>query len=131
MMKVQLLAVIALFCLSCSNDKKTTEASMQASKLKTNILLESTLSKPFSGSNTPVDHTITVIGSSILKGTAVVKVIDTHGEELYCESFSARNLIQPDYKTANSVLQRQHVIEVVEGYFLDSLDTEKYLAASH
>ena len=62
-----------------------------------------------------------ITGESLLKGTAIVKVINTKGTEVYCETFPAIKLIQEEYKTANSALKAQHLREVVEGFFLDEL----------
>ena len=41
------------------------------------------------------------------------------GEEVHCETFPAKQLIQEEYKTANSTLQEQHIREVVDGYFVE------------
>ncbi len=119
-MKYQILfiTITALF-ISCSNDKKATETTKQFSSLKSDILLENSLNKPFNASGVKEEHTLFISGKTILDGTATFKITDTKGEELHCKSFPAKDLIQEDYKTANSTLQEQHLREVVDGYFVD------------
>ncbi len=125
-MKLKFLLALSVLFLSCSNDKKSSEAPKQLTIIKSDILLESTINKPFSSPDKNENITLTVSGKTILDGTATFKVISTNGEEVHCETFPARNLIQSDYKTANSSLQEVHIKEVVEGYFVD--DTIKNLA---
>ncbi len=125
-MKLKFLLVLSVLFISCSNDKKSSEAPKQLTIIKSDILLESTIDKPFSSPNKSENITLTVSGKTILDGTATFKVIDANGGEVHCETFPAKNLIQSDYKTANSSLQEVHIKEVVEGYFVE--DTLKNIA---
>lgn len=119
-MKFQLFTIaFAVFFISCSNDKKTTETVKQVSRLKSDILLQSVVNKPFSRPNADELVSLTLSGTSILEATATFKVIDQEGEEVHCETFPSKELIQPDYRTANSVLQEAHLRDVVQGYFVD------------
>lgn len=119
-MKFKLFTIaISLFFISCSNDKKTTETSRQVSTLKSDILLQSVVNKPFARPNSNDQVSLTVSGQSLLEATAIFKVINEKGEEIYCETFPSKDLIQSDYKTANSVLQEAHLRDVVKGYFAD------------
>lgn len=122
-MKYQMLTIaVASIFISCSNDKKTTESSKQASTIKSQILLESSIKKPSAGNTPEKEITLTVTGKSIISGTAILKVCDTKGNELECDTFPAKNLIQEDYRMANSVLKEAHLKEVIEGYFVENLD---------
>lgn len=119
-MKFKLFTIaIALFFISCSNDKKTTETSKHASTLKSDVLLQSQVIKPFSKPNQNDLVSLTVSGKTILEGIATFKATNLKGEEVHCETFSAKELIQPEYKTANSVLKTAHIRDVVAGYFLE------------
>ncbi len=120
-MKLTLLAAITVLFLSCSNDRKVTEIPQQASKLKSDILIASSADKSFSEPNTKDKMHLMIVGESLLEGTAVIKVTNTKGIEVYCETFPANKLIQEEYKTANSALKAQHLREVVEGFFVDEL----------
>lgn len=117
-----LLFATAVFFISCSNDKKITETSKQQSTLKSDILLSSFAHKPFSRSGKTDDVMLSLSGKTILAATATFKAMNEKGEELHCETFLAIDLIQPEYKTANSVLKEAHIREVVEGFFMDDLD---------
>lgn len=117
-----LLFAIAVFFISCTNDKKTTEILKQVSTLKSDILLESSTIQPFSGASENDFVYLSLSGQNILESTATFKAINEKGEELYCENFSAKELIQPAYKTANSTLQEAHIREVVISFFVDNID---------
>lgn len=121
-MKYQILfiTITALF-ISCSNDKKATETEKHFSSLKSDILLES------NGINTQEYKTLFISGKSLLKGIVTYKVTNNKGEEIHCETFPAKQLIQDDYKSANSTLQEQHLREVVDGYFA----VEQNIAVAH
>jgi len=113
-------SVLAICILSCNtNQKKQNLTNYKPSTLKSDILIETVAEIPFSKSNKIDEVTLTVSGKSVLKGTATFKVRNDIGEEVYCESFPAKKLIQPEYKTANTVLQEVHIKEVVEGYFVE------------
>lgn len=119
-MKFKLLTIaITLFFISCSNDKKATETSRKVSTLKSDILLQSQVVKPFSKPNQNDLVSLSISGETILEGIATFKVINLKGEEVHCETFSAKELIQPEYKTANSALKAAHIRDVVAGYFVD------------
>jgi len=120
-----LVFTMAMFFISCSNDKKTTETPRQESNLKSDVLLESSAIKPFSGANANDLVYLSLSGNTILESTATFKAVNDKGEELYCETFPAKALIQPEYKTANSTLKAVHIREVVEGFFVDELDFQK------
>ncbi|QLG44367.1 hypothetical protein [Costertonia aggregata] len=121
-MKYKMLTIaIATLFISCSNDKKSSELAKQVSTLKSEILLESSIKKSPTSNEPGKDITLTITGKSIISGTAILKVCDEKGRELECDTFPAKNLIQEDYKMANSVLKEAHLKEVVEGYFVDEL----------
>jgi len=115
----------AVFFISCSNDKKTTEIPKQISTLKSDVLIQSSAIKPFSGSGKNDTVYLTLSGKTILKSKATFKAINERGEELYCETFSVNELIQPEYKTANSTIKEVHIREVVQGFFVDDHEIEK------
>jgi len=119
-MKYQILFItIAALFISCSNDKKATETTKQFSSLKSNVLLENSMNKPFNTKFYKEHHTLFISGKNILEGTATLKITNTQGEELSCTSFPAKKLIQQDYKMANSTLQEQHLREVVKNFFTE------------
>ncbi|TMM56189.1 hypothetical protein FEE95_16320 [Maribacter algarum] len=120
-----LLFATAVFFISCSNDKKMTEIPKQVSILKSDVLLQSSAIKPFSGMHHSDLAYLTLSGKTILESTATIKVVNADGAELYCETFPAKELIQTEYKTANSTLQAVHIREVVDGFFIDELDYQK------
>lgn len=120
-----LLFATTVFFISCSNDKKTTEIPKQVSTLKSDVLVQSSTIKPFSGANQNDFVYLTLSGKTILKSTATFKALNTEGEELYCETFPATALIQPEYKTANSTLKEVHIREVVNGFFVDKIDFQE------
>ncbi|RKR07817.1 hypothetical protein CLV91_3001 [Maribacter vaceletii] len=121
-MKYQILfiTITALF-ISCSNDKKATETAKQFSSLKSDILLENSMNKPFNTNNNE-EHTLFISGKNILEGTATLKVTNKKGEELSCTSFPAKKLIHQEYKMANSTLQEQHLREVVKTFFTEDIN---------
>lgn len=114
-----LLFATAVFFISCSNDKKTTELNRQVSSLKSDILMQSVANRPFSRPDSDEELSLTLSGQSLLEATATFKVVNEKGDEVHCETFPSRALIQSDYRTANSVLQEAHIRDVVRGYFLD------------
>ncbi|WP_298488702.1 hypothetical protein [uncultured Maribacter sp.] len=117
-MKYQILFItITSLFISCSNDKKATETTKQFSSLKSNILLENSMNKPFNAKLHKEHHTLFISGKNILEGTATLKVTNTKGEELSCASFPAKKLIHQEYKMANSTLQEQHLRDVVKTFF--------------
>jgi hypothetical protein len=119
-MKLQLFTMaVALFFISCSNDKKATETSRQVSTLKSDILLQCVAKKPFARPTSNNLVSLTISGQSLLEATTTFKVTNEKGEEIHCETFPARDLLQPEYKTANSVLQEAHLRDVVKGYFVE------------
>lgn len=120
-----LLFATTVFFISCSNHKKATEIPRQESNLKSDVLLESSAIKPFSGRNANDLVSLFLSGNTILESTATFKAVNENGEELHCETFPAIELIQPEYKTANSTLKAVHIREVVEGFFVDELDFQK------
>lgn len=120
-----LLFATAVCCISCSNDKKITEIPRQESKLKSDVLLQNSAIRPFSGANKNDLVYLTLSGKTILESMATFKAVNKNGEELYCETFLAKELIQPEYKTANSTLKSVHIREVVDGFFVDDLDFQK------
>ena len=115
----------AVFFISCSNDKKTTEIPRQESKLKSDVLLQSSALKPFSNPSQNDLIYLTLSGKTILESKATFQVVNGNGNEVYCETFSAQELIQPEYKTANTTLKEVHIREVVDGFFVDDLDFKK------
>jgi len=123
-LKVITLAIVVFF-ISCSNDKNTIEIPRQESTLKSNILLESSAIKPFSRAGKKDFVYLTLTGKTILESTATFKATNENGEELHCETFSAKELIQPEYKTANSSLKAEHIRYVVDGFFVDDLDFQQ------
>jgi len=120
-----LLFTIIVFFISCSNDKKITETLRQESKLKSDILLQSSALKPFSIPGTNDFAYLTLSGKTILESKATFQVVNGKGKEVYCTTFSAQELIQPEYKTANSALKEAHIREVVDGFFVDDFDFQK------
>ena len=120
-LKIYIVA-ITLLCIACSNDKKSSEPSKQISTLRSDILLENTTSKPFSRPDKNDLVSLTISGKTILQGMATFKAVDENGAELYCETFPSKDLIQPEYQTANSTLQEAHIREVVEGFFIGEED---------
>lgn len=122
-MKFKILIALSILFLSCNNEKST-EITKQTVTLKSNILLQTTIIKPYSSLIKDANFTLTIQGKSLLNGLAILKVINANGEELTCDSFPAKELIQKEYKTANSALKEVHLREVVEGYFAE--DSQHY-----
>ncbi len=120
-----LLFATVVFFISCSNDKKTTEVPKQASTLKSDILIQSSAVKPFSGSGKKDIVYLTLSGKTILKSTATFKAVNENGEELHCETFPTVELIQPEYKTANRTIKEVHVRDIVKGFFVGDQEIEK------
>lgn len=116
------IVAITLLCIACSNDKKSSEPSKKISTLRSDILLETTTCKPFSRPDKNDLVSLTISGKTILQGMATFKAVDENGAELYCETFPSKDLIQPEYQTANSTLQEAHIREVVEGFFIGEED---------
>lgn len=122
-MKLRLFTLaIALFCISCSNDKKSTESQKQIAKIKSDIILESSAYQSFSNPNRKDFVYLTISGETILQGTATLKAVDDNGDEIHCMTFPSKDLIQPEYRTANSTLKEAHIREVVNGFFVRNSD---------
>ncbi|WP_157491803.1 hypothetical protein [Maribacter thermophilus] len=115
-----IIAAIITTCISCNNSTLPSKTHLQVSTLKTNILLENATKKPFSRPQKNDNVSLIITGKSILRGTAIFKVTDPEGNEIHCESFPAKNLIEPEYKIANSTLQEAHIRDVVKNYFADN-----------
>ncbi|MDO6490438.1 MULTISPECIES: hypothetical protein [unclassified Cellulophaga] len=113
---VSVLATAALF-LSCSNDKKTTEQGLANTQIKSDIIIENTKIRTGISAADEERSFIIVTGKSLLNGTATVKTTNLKGEEIHCESFPAKQLIDQEYKTANSTLKESHIMENVQNYF--------------
>ncbi len=121
-MKFKLFTIaITIILASCSNNGKSPEIPMQISSLKSDMLMQSVVDKPFSRPNLTEKLSLTLTGASLLEATATFKVIDENGMEIHCETFPSKELIQPEYRTANSVLQEAHIRDVVKGYFVDEI----------
>lgn len=120
-----LLFATTVFFISCDTDTKTIEIQKQVSTLKSDVLLQSSAIKSFSGTDENDFVYLTLSGKTILESTATFKATNEKGEELHCESFSVKELIQPEYKTANATLKETHIREVVDGFFIDNLDFQK------
>ncbi len=114
-----LLFATAVFFISCSNDKKTAEVSRQVSALRSDMLMQSVVNQPFARPSSNDLVSLTISGPSLLKATATFKVVNEKGEEIHCETFPSKDLIQADYRTANSVLQEAHLRDVVKGFFVE------------
>lgn len=122
-MKLRLFTLaIALFCISCSNDKKSTESQKQIAKIKSDIILESSAYQAFSNPNRKDFVYLTISGETILQSTATLKAVDDKGDEIHCMTFPSKDLIQPEYRTANSTLKEAHIREVVNGFFIRNSD---------
>lgn len=119
-----LLLATAVFFIACSTDKKTTEVKKQPSTLKSTVLVESSAIKPFSGVDKKDIVSLTLTGKTILKSTAIFKAVNEKGEELHCETFPVIELIQPEYKTANTTIKEVHVRDVVKGFFVGDQEIE-------
>ncbi|WP_405247327.1 hypothetical protein [Cellulophaga sp. Asnod2-G02] len=117
-----LIALTTLF-ISCSNDKKTTETSKQASIIKSDLLLTNSAVKSFSGQNNTDTLTILINGKSLLQSTATIKVTNNKGEELLCDTLATTRLLNPEYRTANSALKDAQIRETVSNLFT----TDEYL----
>ena len=113
---------IALFCISCSNDKKSSEAAKQIANIKSDILLESSAYQAFSHPDRKDFVYLTISGETILESMATLKAISHKGEELHCVTFPSKDLIQPEYRSANSTLKEAHIREVVNGFFVRNSD---------
>lgn len=116
---------IACILIACTTDNQAKEIPKQVSTLKSDILLESSAIRPFSGVGEKDCVYLSLSGKTILESIATFKATNAKGEELHCETFAAKALIQPEYKTANSSLQEAHIREVVDGFFVDDLDFQK------
>ncbi|MEP3207688.1 MAG: hypothetical protein ABJN95_00775 [Maribacter sp.] len=116
---------IGTLIMACNNEVKATKTNLQVSTLKSDVLLQSTAFKPFSRINKKDFVYLSLSGKTILESVATFKVTNEKGEELHCETFTAKELIQPEYKTANSSLKETHIREVVAGFFVDDLDFQK------
>lgn len=114
--KIILLALATLF-LSCSNDKKATETSKQVAKIKSDLLLTKTVTKPFSNPTAEDTLTVLVNGKSLLESTTTLKITNEKGEEILCDTVSTILLLNPDYRTANSALKEVQLRETIQSFF--------------
>ena len=124
-MKLKYLKVFVYLILgvimSCTNDKKQTEAPKQNVSVKSDILMEKSSIQKNEG-ETYEEHTLTLSGKDLLSATATLKITDQKGEEISCVSYPAKKLIHQEYSTANSALKNAHIKDVVENYFEDEVD---------
>ena len=113
--------IISCFALSCTNaHKQQNVKAFKESTLKSDILIQTHASISFSKPDKIDEVSLTISGNTILNGMATFKVLNDSGQEIHCETFPVKKLIQPEYRTANRVLQELHIKEVVEGYFVNS-----------
>lgn len=117
-MKLKLFTIaIVLFSISCSNDKKSADTPRQKANINSDILLESSAYQSFSNPDRKDFVYLTISGETILESTAILKAINDQGVEIHCVTFPSKDLIQPEYRTANSTLKEAHIREVVNGFF--------------
>jgi len=122
-MKLKLFTLaISLLSISCSNDKKPTEAPKQITNIKSDILLESSAYQSFSNPDRKDFVYLTISGETILESTATLKAVRDNGDEIHCVTFPSKDLIQQEYRTADSTLKEAHIREVVDGFFVRSSD---------
>ncbi len=117
MKKLFISAIITILFISCDGSIQKPQVADLNSKIKSNIIYENTKVRTGINPNDEEKSFIMIIGKTLLEGTAIIKTTNTKGEEIHCESFPAKNLIQKDYKTANSTLKESHLREVVQNYF--------------
>ena len=131
-MKNKLIPLLILFYLVACDQKQTSNVlTYHESKLKSDVLAKSTAKLYFSNPTELEEATLSILGDHLLRGIAVYKVVDSNGEEVYCENFPATQLIQPEYKTANATLKEYHLRAVVEGYFVNNIHKEQDLTTSY
>lgn len=119
-MKFTLITMVVVLCIfSCRVDKNTMKTLGQVSTLKSDVLIQIAAYKPFSRPERYDGVSLTISGKSIVEGIATFKVVNDKGEELHCETFPSKELMQPEYRTANAVLQEAHIRDVVEGFFMN------------
>jgi len=99
-------------------------------KLKSDVLAQSTPKLYFSNPTQLEEVTLSIIRNHLLRGTAVYKLVNSTGEEVYSENFPATQLIQPEYKTVNITLKEHHLRAVVEGYIVNNLHKKQDITAS-
>lgn len=114
--KLVLIAITAFF-ISCSNDKKTTEVSKQVVKIKSDILLTNSITKPFSSTSSNDTLTLLVTGTSLLKSNTVLKITNSNGDEISCDTIATLALLNPDYRSANSSLKEAQIRETITTFF--------------
>lgn len=114
--KIILIALTTLF-ISCSNDKKTTEKSKEVVKTKTDLLLVNSATKFFSNPNKADTLTLLINGKSLLKSKSIFKVTNANGKEVSSDTIPTIQLLNSDYKTANSSLQEVQIRETVSKLF--------------
>lgn len=118
-MKLKLfILATALFCISCSDDKKSTATQKRIANIKSDVLLESSAFQSFSNPDRKDFVYLTISGETILESTAMLKAVNANGEEIHCVTFPSKDLIQPEYRTANSTLKEAHIREVVNEFFV-------------
>jgi hypothetical protein len=114
--KIILIVLTALF-ISCSNDKKSTETQKQFAKIKSDLLLSNSATKPFSSPTNNDTLTVLINGKSLLNSITTFKVVDSNGDEIFCDTISTIQLLNPDYRTANSALKDVQIRETVANFF--------------
>jgi len=118
-MKLKILTLaLAVFFMSCTNDKKRSETAKKVAIIKSDILIENSVVQKNAGRYFE-EHTLTLCGQNLLSATAILKVTDYKGEEVSCVTYPAIALVHQEYRTANSTLKKAHIREVVENYFED------------
>lgn len=119
-----ILVISAAFFISCSNDKKTTERSKQVAKIKSDVLLTNTTTKPFSSPTSQDTLMVLVTGTSLLKSSTTLKIINNQGEEILCGTIPTISLLNADYRSANSSLKEAQLRETIQSFFEkeDNLD---------
>tara|TARA_R110000868_G_scaffold83439_5_gene235487 strand:- start:265 stop:681 length:417 start_codon:yes stop_codon:yes gene_type:complete len=114
--KIILIAFATVF-ISCSNDKKTTEKPKEVVKIKSDLLLVNSATKFFSNSTNADTLTVMINGKSLLISKTIFKVTSAKGKELSCDTIPTIQLLNSDYKTANSSLQEVQIRETVTKLF--------------
>lgn len=117
-MKSAIFPVLGALLFSCKDPHPQPALSHYAiSPFTPDIVLENSFQKHYSDPDKKDSFSIVVHGNSLLMGTAVLKITNSQGEEVLCETFPASNLIHPDYRNANSVLRESHLREVLQHLF--------------
>jgi hypothetical protein len=119
-MKSVIFPILGALLLACNDPNPGGGLPTYAtSPFKSDILLENSVQKHYSDPDKKDRFSIVVHGNSLLMGTAVLKITNSQGEEVLCETFPATNLIHADYRNANSVLRESHLREVLQHFFVE------------